>query len=60
LYAEGATDTGFGINQGYWSRPLDAALSFQLKMGWKLPSGHDQNSAQALYSFGAPRRTAIR
>jgi hypothetical protein len=59
LYAEGATNTGFGVNQGYWPRPLDTAFDFQLKMGRQLPSGHHQNSAEALYSLSAPRRAAI-
>jgi hypothetical protein len=40
LYAEGATNTGFGINQGYWPWPLDAALGLQLKTGRQLPAGH--------------------
>jgi hypothetical protein len=60
LYAEGAAYAGFWVNQGYWPWPLDAALSFQLKVGRKLPSRHPQNRVQALYSFGTPRRAAVR
>jgi hypothetical protein len=59
LYTEGATNTGFGVNQGYRPGPLNAALGFQFKMGWKLPSRHHQNSAQALYSLGTPRWAAV-
>jgi hypothetical protein len=59
LYAEGATNTGFGINQGYRPWPLDAALGFQLKMGWKLPSRSHQDRAEALYSFCTSGRAAV-
>jgi hypothetical protein len=59
LNAEGAANTGFGVNQSYWPWPLDAAFGFQLKVGRKLPPGHHQNRAQALYSLGAPRRAAV-
>jgi hypothetical protein len=45
LYAEGATNTGFRINQGYWPWSLDAALGFQLKMGGQLATRCHQDRA---------------